>query len=65
MRSCREGICLRLPTYYTPATVETIARAVMAADWPTVRVSVHAGAGPLQAETSDAEGRGARGDAGG
>ena len=36
--------------------VENIARAVMAADWPTARVSALAGARPLQAETSEAEG---------
>ena len=36
--------------------VETIARAVMAADWPTARVSALARARPLQAETSEAEG---------
>ena len=35
--------------------VETIARAVMAADWPMAQVSALAGAGPLLAETSEAE----------
>jgi hypothetical protein len=33
--------------------VETIARAVMAAEWPTARVSALAGAEPPQAETPE------------
>ena len=45
----------RVSAYYTPAMVETIARAVMAADWPMARVSALAGAGPLLSETSEAE----------